>query len=125
MVYFLSSLPGEEYVIVQDIFEKYESCNIKDQKLSRTQRGLVNCRLDCKGFNFKPLRGVVQSERKIILEKISNEELSFIEMAESCKRLKQLTEVKSHFMRYLNIKSWEVAEEKYPQHSGEANLVPF
>jgi hypothetical protein len=46
-------------------------------------------------------------------------------MGTSCKYLKKMSEVKGHFMRYLSLSSWEIAEEKYPQYTQPAQLEPF
>lgn len=127
MVFFLASLPEDEYVIVKEIFDLFEQCDIKDQKLSRSKRGsLVNSKLDCKGVNFKPLRGLAPKIRKDLLQKVCDGEMSFSELGSSCKYIKQMTEVKTNFMRYLDIsESWEQAEEKYPEHTKKEKLEPF
>lgn len=126
MIFFLASLPEEEYVIVNKIFDLFQSCDIKDQKLSRSQRGsLINSKLDCKGVNFKPLRGLASKSRKELLLKVRNHQLSFPELSTSCKYIKKMTDVKTQFMRYLNVSSWELAEETYPAHTKEEKLQPF
>lgn len=122
MIFFLASLPEDEYCIVKEIFDRYESCEIKDQKLSRSQRGsLINSKLDCKGVNFKPLRGLAVKTRKELLVKVNDGELSFPELSASCKYIKKMADVKTQFMRYLNLSSWELAEEKYPEHTKKKN----
>lgn len=126
MIFFLASLPEEEYDIVKEIFGLFESCEIKDQKLSRSQRGsLINSKLDCKGVNFKPCRGLGSKMRKELLEKIRDGELSFFELNASCKYIKKMTNVKTNFMRYMNISSWELAKETYPDHTTKEKLEPF
>lgn len=126
MVFFLVSLPEEEYTLLKDIFNMFESCDIKDQKLSRSKRrSMINSKLDCKGINFKPLRGISASARKELLTKVHQRELSFSELAKSCKYMKNMIEIKSHFMRYLNLSSWKIAEEKYPEHTKTEKLEAF
>ena len=123
MIFFLASLPEEEYVIVKDIFDH---CELKDQKLSRSQRGsLINSKLDCKGVNFKPLRGVAAQTRKELLVKVRDGDLSFSELSRSCKYVKNMADVKKQFMKYMSISSWEQAEEKYPKHTKKEKLEPF
>ena len=126
MIFFLASLPDEEYAVVKEIFEMFESCEIKDQKLSRKQRGsLIHSKLDCKGVNFKPLRGLTPVTRKELLVNVRDGKLSFPELCTSCKYIKKMTEVKTQFMRYLNLSSWEVAEKTYPEHTKKEKLEPF
>ena len=126
MIFFLAALPDEEYAIIKEIFDLYEKCEIKDQKLSRTQRAsLIHSKLDCKGVNFKPLRGLLAKTRKELLEKIRDTQLSFTELCVSCKYMKKMATVKTQFMRYLNISSWEMAEEIYPHHTKKEKLEPF
>ena len=126
MVFFLASLPVDEYIIVKEIFNHFENCAIKDQKLSRNKRGsLINSKLDCKGVNFKPLRGLSQKTRKELLRKVSDCDISFSELASTCKYTKKMENVKAQFLRYLNIPSWEQAKEKYPEHTKKERLEPF
>ena len=55
MTLFLASLPQDEYEIILQIFHKFELCELKDQSLSRAQRGTTRVsKLDCKGGYFKP-----------------------------------------------------------------------
>lgn len=126
MIFFLASLPEEEHTIIKEIFDLFESCEIKDQKLSRSQRRqIVNSKLDCKGVNFKPLRGVVPSTRKELLTKVRNGELSFSELNQSCKYVKKMADVQTQFMRYLNVSTWEQAEEMCPEYTKKEKLQPF
>jgi hypothetical protein len=126
MIFFLAALPEDEYVIVKEIFNLYELCEIKDQKLSRSQRGtLMHSKLDCKGVNFKPFRGLGSITRKDLLEKVRDGDLSFSELGTSSKYIKKMANVKTQFMRYLNLTSWEMAEEMYPEHTKKENMEPF
>lgn len=126
MIFFLASLPVHEYIIVREIFNQFENCDLKDQKLSRSQRGsLINSKLDCKGVNFKPLRGISPKTRRELLTKVRECDISFSELASSCKYIKKMDDVKAQFMRYLNIPSWEVAEKTYPEHTKKEKLEPF
>ena len=84
MVYFLASLLEDEYQCLLEIFEMYEGCELKDQTLSRAQRGVSRfAKIDCKGVNFKALRGMSTDERRELLMKVRERELSFSEMADS------------------------------------------
>ena len=76
MVLFLASLPDEEYKILLEIFNKFEACDLKDQKLSRSRMG--RSRVDCKGSNFRCLRGVDEETRKMLLLQVRDGELSLI-----------------------------------------------
>ena len=126
MTLFLASLPQEEYQIVLQIFEKFEECELKDQSLSRAQRGATrNSKLDCKGGYFKPLRGIDPSTRKELLQQVLDGDLSFRELASSCKYAKKMRDVQVSFMRYLDLPSWEVAMDKYPEQTKNERLEPF
>lgn len=126
MICFLASLPNDEYDIVMEVFQLFESCELKDQKLSRNKRGImVNSKLDCKGVNFKPLRGIPAATRKNLLTQLRDKEISFPELSSSCKRTKKMEEVKKHFLKYLHLDSWEVAIEKYPAYTKKERMEAF
>lgn len=126
MIFFLASLPEDEYSILLNIFEKYENCDMKDQKLSRASRKNISfCKLDLKGVNFKPLRGLELEERKALLMQLESKEISFVELATICRNKKRLKEVQQQFMMYLNLKSWQEAKIEYPEHSKDELLKPF
>lgn len=126
MVLFLASLPEDEYKLLLEIFEKYESFKIKDQSLSGPKRGKCRqAKLDCKGSYFKPLRGLDEDARRDLLSQLFGEEISFQELAASCKYAKQMRNVQSSFMKYLDIPSWEIAVQKYPEHTTSERLEPF
>lgn len=126
MVLFLASLPEEEYQVLLHVFEKYESFDIKGQKISRTQRGKSRfAKLDCKGGYSKPLRGIDEETRTDLLEKLKDEDLSFQELASSCKYAKKMRDVQYGFMKYLDIPSWNIALERFPEHTKSKLLEPF
>ena len=126
MIFFLASLPEEEYQCLLETFAAYESCELKDQTLSRAQRGVSKfAKIDCKGVNFKPLRGVSCEERKELLMKVRDGELSFSEMGETCRYTKKMNVVRNNFISYLNLDSWEEAMEKFPNFTSKERLEPF
>ena len=126
MVLFIASLPQDEYQIAVKIFEKFELCQVKDQGLSRTQRAAIRVsKLDCKGGYFKPLRGMDPTARKELLQEISDGDMSFNELASSCKYAKKMRDIQTAFMRYLDLPSWGAATEKYPDYTRKERLEPF
>ena len=123
MILFLASLPQDEYQLVLQVFERFEDCEVKDQGLSRAQRRVS--KLDCKGGYYKPLRGIDPSTRKELLQQVSDGEMSFGELASSCKYAKKMRDIQVSFMRYLDLPSWEVAMRKYPEYTKKERLEPF
>lgn len=83
---------------------------------------MVNSKLDSKGLNFKPLRGIAPSSRKELLNKVN---ISFSELGTACKYIKKMVDVKTQFMRYMDASSWEVAECKYPEYTKKERLETF
>ena len=51
--------------------------------------------------------------------------MSFSELASSCKYAKKMRDIQISFMRYLDIPSWEVAVDKYPDYAKKERLEPF
>ena len=124
MILFLASLPQDEYEILQEIFKKFEECDLKDQTLTRTQRTKMS-KLDCKGTYFKPLRGVEQATRKNLLKKVRDGDMSFGELAKACEYAKNMKKVQAGFMNLLNIDNWDEATKLYPEYTTEESLEPF
>ena len=124
-LYFLASLPEEEYEVLQSIFEKYEMCDLKGQKLSRSQKGTNSSTLDCKPSNFKCLRGLEDATRLSLLKQVSEGELSFRELASFCQYAKKMSEVQKRFLMYHSLTSWEDAKKTFPHHATQQALEPF
>lgn len=126
MVLFLASLPQDKYEIVTQIFEKYESCDVKDQVLSCNQRAVTRIsKLDCKGGYFKPLRGMDCVTRKELLQQVCDGDASFNDLSSSCKYAKNMRDIQLSFMRYVDLQSWEVALATYPNFTKKEHLEPF
>lgn len=126
MVLFLASLSDEEYEILLEIFHKFESCELKEQTLSRSQRQKINAgRIDCKGSYFKSLRGMAEDARKQVLDQVKNAEISLTELSSRCKYIKKMAEIQSSFMTIMDTPTWEAAQEAYPEHTKKERLEPF
>ena len=126
MIYFLAALPQEEYDLVLNIFELFEACDLKDQKISKNQRGsMAISKLDCKGVNFKPLRNIDEKTRKNLLSRVCDRNLCFAELGAQCKYVKQLTEIRKKFVQYVGVSSWEAAKETYPDFTRTEKLEAF
>jgi len=124
-LYFLVSLPEEEYGFLRSSFEKYETCDLKGQKLSRSQKGTNSSTLDCKPSNFKCLRGLENATRLSLLKQVSEGELSFRELASFCQYAKKMTEVQKRCLMYHSLTSWEDAKKTFPHHATQQALEPF
>ena len=119
MVFFLASLTDEDYECVLEIFEAYESCELKDQTLSKAQRCVSKfSKIDCKGVHFKPLRAIAPVTRSELdlLMKVRVKKFSFKELEE---------EAQTNFVSYLNMESWEEAIKKNPSFTSKEKLEPF
>lgn len=126
MVFCLALLSDDEYEYLLSIFEYHENCELKDQVLSRTQRLTArNSKIDCKGSNFKGLRGLTKCERMPLMEKVSKKEYSFAEMAEQCRYIKRMNAIKTNLIKYLDLDNWNEAEEEYPSFAIKERLEPF
>ena len=126
MILFLASLPEEEYKCVLEIFQMYEDCEIEGQKISQAKRR-KSCRakIDCKGSYFKPLRGLDETNRIELLDKVIGKEISFKEVAEMSRYAKKMREVKAAFMSYHQLPTWNKAVEKFPDHTKKERLETF
>ena len=126
MIFFLASLPEDDYQLFINIVKLFQKCEMKGQKLSKATRKKIETEmLDCKGLHFKPLRGIQPVVRSKFLQQLSSKEISFTELASMCRQHKQLDEVKKQFQKYLNLPSWEEATRRYAGYATEEKLKPY
>ena len=124
MVLLLAALPQVEHDLLERIFELFENCDIKDQTVSRSKRGQIS-KLDCKGSYFKPLRAIEPEARKQLLQQVADGELSFSELAASCKYAKKMSAIQRAFMSLTQTSTWEEAAEKFPAQTRQKQLEAF
>jgi hypothetical protein len=77
-------------------------------------------KLDLKGCNFKPMRGIETSTIMLMTE-----ELRIAEMTTECRKVKALKELQKAFVEETGVKSWEEAEEKLPEFANAEALDQF
>ena len=95
---------------------------IKGQNCSR---GSVGKKLDLKGCNFKPMRGLDMPTITSLLKQLTEEELSIPEMAKECRKMKILRDLQKAFVEETGMKTWEEAEEKFPHYASAEALDQF
>lgn len=100
----------------------YAEGGIKSQSCPR---GSMGKKLDLKGSNFKPMRGLDISTVTSLLEQLTREELSIPEMAKECKKVKSLRELQKAFIDETGVKTWKEAEEKFPSFASAEALGQF
>lgn len=100
----------------------YAEGGIKSQSCPR---GSMGKKLDLKGSNFKPMRGLDISTVTSLLEQLTKEELSIPEMAKECKKVKSLRELQKAFIDETGVKTWKEAEEKFPLFASAEALDQF
>ena len=88
-------------------------------------RGSMGKKLDLKGCNFKPMRGLDMSTITSLLEQLTKEELSIPEMAKECRKMKTLRDLQKAFVQETGVKTWEEAEEKFPDFANAEALDQF
>ena len=62
-------------------------------------RGSMRKKLDLKGCNFKPMRGLDMSTITSLLEQLTKEELNIPEMAKECRKMKTLRDLQRHSLK--------------------------
>ena len=82
-------------------------------------------KLDLKGCNFKPMRGLDMSTIASQLEQLTKEELSIPEMAKECRKMKTLRDLQKAFVQETGVKTWEEAEEKFSDFANAEALDQF
>ena len=125
MILFLASLPNCVYSSLLNVFQSYSSGETKGQIICKSKQGVGSIELDCKGTQFKCLRGLGLKKVKNVLDDVANGELSLKEMAVKCHNLKQKRSIEEAFVRQLGLKDWDEAKTKYPRYTSEVVLDQF
>ena len=87
--------------------------------------GSVGNKLDLKGCNFKPLRGLDMPTITSLLERLTKEELNIQEMAKECRKMKTLRDLQKAFIQETGLKTWDEAVEKFPDFASAEALDQF
>ena len=103
MILFLASLPNCVYSSLLNVFQSFSSGETKGQIICKSKQGVGSIELDCKGTQFKCLRGLVLKKVKNVLDDVANGELSLKEMAVKCHNLKQKRSIEEAFVRQLGL----------------------
>jgi hypothetical protein len=104
------------------VFSTFAEGNIKGQNCPR---GSVGKKLDLKGCNFKPMRGLEMSTITSLMKQMMEKELSIAEMTRKCRKMKTLRELQKAFVEETGVKTWEEAEEKFPEFANAEALDQF
>ena len=86
-IFFLASLPKKLYALAERVFSCYSLGQLKGQT---SKRGSLGKRMDLKGNNFKPLRGLEMEVVEEVLTEVT-EKMSLKEMY--CIKVKNLKRV--------------------------------
>ena len=121
-IFFLASLPKEVYLLAERVFTLYSLCQLKGQT---SKRGGLGQRMDLKGNNFKPLRGLEVEVTKEVLEAVAEKTMTLQEMANHCAKVKQLRLVQKAFLEAIGLETWEDAVEKVPSFATTEALDEF
>ena len=82
-------------------------------------------KLDLKGCNFKPLRGLDLATVTDLLEQLAKGEMSVADMAKVCKKVKSLRELQKAFVDETGVNTWEEAVQKFPEFANAEALDQF
>ena len=110
-IFFLASLPNVTYDIAMRVFDAYSMGELKDQT---AKRGSLGQKIDLKGNNFKPLRGLEIEVVNKLLSSVESKEISIGEMAKQAKKIKNLKEVQKKFIELTGVTTWEEAQALFP-----------
>ena len=121
-IFFLAGMPKEIYDTVLQIFEEYSLGELKDQHI---KKGSLGSKIDLKGNNFKPMRGLEVDVLKDMLLRVQNKEISIGEMSKEAKMIKQLKEVQKSFVQKTGALTWEQAQADYPEFTTAEALDEF
>jgi hypothetical protein len=77
------------------------------------------------GDVHEAIEGVEQTARKDLLKRLQDGDMSFGDLAKSCKYAKSIRKVQASFMSLLNIGNWDEATKLHPDYTTKETLEPF
>ena len=119
---------------VAKVFDKWETCEIKGQKMKDTKKpkkkeGGADGKApyeDMKLTEWRLMQPLKDLEEVIpMLQRVLNKELSLSEMGQEFKRLKFMCVVQRAFVNSLIEDSWTACKNKYTQHCTDEILLNF
>ena len=124
MIYFISSLPNDSFVLATTIFKKYSEGSLKDQNVPRSKRG-VKAFPDLKGSVFKSFRALDQTTVHKILEEVCDGVSSIKEAIAQCNDIKALQRIQQCFLKITNCETWAEACQTFLHFTSAEKLEPF
>ena len=119
---------------VSKIFDKWEACEIKGQKIKETKKPKAKETVidskppyeDMKLTEWKLMQPLKDADVVIpVLQRVINKELSLQEMGQEFKRLKYMGIVQKAFLSSLVEPSWSACKTKYTEHCTDEILKNF
>jgi hypothetical protein len=114
MIFMLSSLSNNNYTLYRDIVTKYEMIKVK---------GIVAAKTDCKGSNFRGLRGLSEMEITEILRNCASGENTLKSLNSTSLNKKKMKKIVESFVSLIGTKDWNEAQKRYPNFANEKQLA--
>ena len=76
-------------------------------KRQNCPRESIGKKLDLKGCNIKPMRGLDMSTITSLLKQLVEKELSIPEMAKECRKIKSLRDLQKAFIEKTGVNTWD------------------
>ena len=94
--------------MLQDVFNKFENLDLKDQKtsVSTNKKLLCKTKVEMSASKFKPLRGLDEDEIHIVLRDLKNQVISLKEMHSKTENMKGLKVIKKAMVKRTGCKDW-------------------
>ena len=105
MVFMLSTLSNKNYELYRVIVTAFEKIKVK---------GIAAPKVDCKGSNFRGLRGFSETECTEMLEKSASGETVLKSLNSTCFNQKKKKKILESFVSLVGTKDWKEAQQKYP-----------
>ena len=120
MIYSLSSLSDLNYKLYKQIVQRVEDG--EDKKSKKASTGLTMTKVDCKGSNFRGIRGLSDNEVTDVLTKCANGDFPLNKLNSHCFAMKKMKKIRDIFVSRVGVKDWTEAKEKYSQFTNEDTM---
>lgn len=105
-----------------EVMDLFGESKLKGQKLKLSN---LLSKPEFKQNYLAPVRTLDEEDQSKLLQKVIDKKLTIQELKQAATEIKTIKALKKSFIKLVNIESWELAQEKFPQFASLDQLMKF